>query len=90
MNEGFVQLEGAKDAQIVAKETTLTDDILVNMLGHIPHADEFPEGIASIEKKALVPYGGNLPDFMKTFLERMKLAAESHRQGNAGDIRKVI
>ena len=32
---------------------------------------------------------GNLPDFMKEFLERMKLAAESHRQGNSGDLRTV-
>lgn len=103
-DERFIELPnkdkeepGTDKYRVAQREGVFKDDIIVNMLGHIPHAGLYPEGILEVEKAAIAKYppGGKdypsgLPDFMKSFLERMKASAESHRQANCEDLRELI
>lgn len=78
-----------EDDRVKRNERILKEDIAVNVLGKIPHSDLFPVGIEKIEKDAHNVYKSGLPEFMKLFLERMNASAESHRQGNCGELREV-
>jgi len=76
---------------VIKKESALKEDVIVNMLGAISNEsyDLFPVGVEKIEKQANETYKGNLPDFMKEFLVKMKVSAETHRQGNCRDLRSL-
>jgi hypothetical protein len=78
-----------KNGSFAIQEQTFKDDIFVHMLGFIPSSPLYPTGIENIEAGAKKEYNNNLPDFMETFLVRMKQSAETHRQQNCDELRKL-
>lgn len=88
LDERIEERPPAPDPAGVA-EDELQTAVLSKILDVIPESGLFTAGVSKVEEQGKAHYGGNLPDFMAVFLQKMKVAAEAHRLSNGRELREL-